>query len=156
MQYARILALIDAEVERLQKARQLLLSSLTTLRTAQKKRPQRLIRPVASEVAKAQVSPPVPQVSLAAPTVVRHKPAKKEPRGERPSVSKPAVAAVSENPLGGMVPTAPVFVSAQHIRETQAQRQPMQPAGQSHFPSSADESVTAEQLSRRWLHSSTS
>ena len=48
----------------------------------------------------------------------------------------------------------PVFVSAEQIRKTRARRQPMIQTGQSAFHSASNDSLTAESLAKRWLHSS--
>ena len=71
---------------------------------------------------------------------------------KRPSVSKPTVAPL-ETPLAAVVPAAPVFVSAEQIRKTRSQRQPMIQTGQSTLHSASNDSLTAESLAKRWLHS---
>jgi hypothetical protein len=64
MQYARILALIDAEVERLQKARQLLASSFSRIEKIRKRKSPPSVHSAASEIAKVQNSPAVLQGSV--------------------------------------------------------------------------------------------
>ncbi len=155
MQYAQILALIDAEVERLQKARQLLASSLSPIEKTRKRKSPPSVHSAASEIAKVQDSSAVLQGSAIAPAVMREKRARRAPQQKTPTVSKPAVAAL-ETPLGAIVPAAPVFVSAEQIRKTRAQREPMIRTGQSAFHSASNESLTAESLAKRWLHSSAS
>ena len=155
MQYTRILALIDAEVERLQKARQLLASSFSPIEKTRKRKSPPSVLSVASEIAKVQDSSAVLQGSAIAPAVMREKRARRAPLQKRPSVSKPTVAAL-ETPLGAVVPAAPVFVSAEQIRKTRAQREPMIRTGQSAFHSASNDSLTAESLAKRWLHSSAS
>ena len=154
MQYSRILALIDAEVERLQKARQLLASSFSVLEKTRKiKSPS--VHSAVSELANVQDSPAVLQGSAVAPAVMREKRARRASRQTTPSVSKPAVAAL-KTPLGAVVPAAPVFVSAEEIRKTRAQRQPMIRTGQSAFHSVSNESLIVEALAKRWLLGSAS
>jgi hypothetical protein len=155
MQYTRILALIDAEVERLQKARQLLAPSFSPIEKTRNRRSPPSDHSGASEIAKVQDPPAVLQGSTIAPTVMRAKRARRAPQQKTPSVSKPAVAAL-KTPLGAVVPAAPVFVSAEQIRKTRAQRQPMIRTGQSAFHSASNESLTVESLAKRWLHGSTS
>lgn len=155
MQYARILALIDAEVERLQKARQLLASSFSPIEETRNKKSPPSVHFAASEMAKVHDSPAVLQGSTIAPPVMREKRARRARQQKTPSVSKPAVAAW-KTPLGAVVPAAPVFVSAEQIRKTRAQRQPMIRTGQGAFHSASNEPLTAESLAKRWLHSSAS
>jgi hypothetical protein len=155
MQYARILALIDAEVERLQKARQLLASSFSPIEKTRKRKSPPSVLSAPSQIAKVQDSSAVLQGSAIAPAVMREKRARRAPQQKRPSVRKPTVAAL-ETPLGAVVPAAPVFVSAEQIRKTRAQREPMIRTGQSAFNSASNDSLTAESLAKRWLHSSAS
>jgi hypothetical protein len=155
MRYARILALIDAEVERLQKARQLLAPSFSPIEKTRNRKSRPSVHSAASKIAKVQDYPAVLQGSTIAPAVMRAKRARRAPQQKTPSVSKPAVAAL-KTPLGAVVPAAPVFVSAEQIRKTRAQRQPMIRTGQSAFHSASNESLTAESLAKRWLHSSAS
>jgi hypothetical protein len=155
MQYARILALIDAEVERLQKARQLLASSFSPIEKTQNRKSPPSVHSAASEIAEVQDSPAVLQGSTIAPPVWREKRARRALLQKTPSVSKPAVAAL-KTPLGAVVPAAPVFVSAEQIRKTRALRQPMIRTGQGAFHSASNESLTVESLAKRWLHGSAS
>lgn len=155
MQYSRILALIDAEVERLQKASQLLVSSFSPIKKTRKRKSPLCVQSAASEIAKVQDSPAVLQGSASAPALVREKRARAAQQQKTPSVGKPAVAAL-ETPLGAVVPAAPVFVSAEQIRKTSAERQQMIQTGQSAFHSASNDSLTAESLAKRWLHNSAS
>ena len=155
MQYLRILALIDAEMERLEKARQLLASSSSPLKKKRKRKSPLSVQSAASEIAKIKNSPAVLQGSAIAPAVVREKRARRSPHQKRPSASKPTVAPL-ETPLAAVVPATPVFVSAEQIRKTRAQRQPMIQSGQSAFHSASNDSLTAESLAKRWLHNSVS
>jgi len=154
MQYARILALIDAQVERLQKARQLLAFSFSPIEKSRKKKSPPSVHSAASEIANVQGSSAVLQGSAITPAVRREKQARRAPQQKSPPVSKPAVVAL-ETPLGAVVPTAPVFVSAEQIRKTRAQ-QPINQTEQSAFHSASNDSLTAESLAKRWLHSSAS
>jgi hypothetical protein len=155
MQYARILALIDAEVERLQKARQLLAPSFSSIEKSRNSKSPPSVHSAASEITKVQDSPAVLQGSTIAPAVMREKRARRATQQKTPSISKPAVAAL-KTPLGAVVPAAPVFVSAEQIRKTRAQRQPLIRNGQSAFHSASNESLTVESLAKRWLHGSAS
>ena len=146
---------IFAELERLQKARQLLAPSFPHRKTRNRRQPPS-IRSAASEIPKVQDSPPVLQGSTIAPPVMRAKRARRAPQQKTPSISKPAVAAL-KTPSGAVVPAAPVFVSAEQIRKTRAaQRQPMTRTGPSAFHSASNESLTVESLAKRWLHGSAS
>jgi hypothetical protein len=171
MEYARILALIDAEVERLQKARQLIASSFFTPEKPGKRKSLRPVPRAAVEVTRvkdlpaappvappvapvAPVAPPVAAVAPEAPvetTVVRRKRAVRVTRRAKSPVSKPATAGF-ERPLSGAVPAAPVFVSAQQMREIDAQKQ----AEQSAPAPASKESLTPELLAQRWLRYSAS
>jgi hypothetical protein len=179
MEYARILALIDAEVERLQKARQLIASSFFTPEKPGKRQSLRPVPRAAVEVTRVkelpaapQVAPPVvasvspaaaplaPPAAAVAPvapvetTVVRRKRAVNVTRRAKPPVSKPATAGF-ERPLSGAVPAAPVFVSAQQMREIDAQKQAQQ--AEQNLPGPASkESLTPELLAQRWLRYSAS
>ena len=172
MEYARILALIDAEVERLQKARQLIASSFFTPEKPGKRKSLRPVPRAAVEVTRVKelpaappvappVAPPAPPVASAtapvAPvktTAVRRKRAVNVTRRAKPPVSKPATAAF-ERPLSGAVPAAPVFVSAQQMREIDAQKQAQQ--AEQNLPGPASkESLTPELLAQRWLRYSAS
>jgi hypothetical protein len=155
MQYLRILALIDAEVERLQKARQLLARSISPLKKTRKRKSTPSAQSAASEIAKVQDSPAVLQGSAIAPALVREKRAARAQQQKTPSVSKQAVAAL-KTPLGAVVPSAPVFVSAEQIGKTRAQRQSMMQTGEGAFHSASNDSLTAESLAKRWLHNSVS
>jgi hypothetical protein len=155
MQYARILALIDAEVERLQKARRLLASSFSPIEKTRKRKSPPSVHSAVSEIATVQDSPAVLQGSAIAPAVMREKRASRVALQRTASVSKPAIAAL-ETALGAIVPAAPVFVSAEQIRKTRAERQPLIQTGQSAFHSVSNKSLTAESLAKRWLHSSAS
>ena len=153
MPYLRILALIDAEVERLQKAHQLLARSFSPLKKTRKRKSTPSAQSAASDIAKVQDSPAVLQGSVVAPALLREKRAGTAQQHKTPAVSKQAVAAL-KTPLGAVVPAAPVFVSAEQIRRTRAQRQPMIQTGQSAFHSASNDSPTAESLAKRWLHNS--
>jgi hypothetical protein len=155
MQYARILALIDAEVERLQKGRQLLAASFSPIKKTQKRKSPPSVHSAASGIAKVQDPSAVLKRSAIALAVMREKRAGTAQQQKTPSVSKPAVAAL-KTPLGAVVPAAPVFVSAEQIRSTSAQRQPMIQTGQSAFHSASNDSLTVESLAKRWLPNSVS
>ena len=154
MQYLKILALIDAEVERLQNVRQLLASSFSLVKKTRKRKSPLSVQSAASEIAKIQDSPADLQGSASAPALVREKRARIAPRHKMPSLRKPAAAL--EIPLGAVIPATPVFVSAEQIRKTRSQRQPMIQTGQSTLHSASNDSLTAESLAKRWLHSSAS
>ena len=86
MQYTRILALIDAEVERLQKARQLLGRSFSPLKKTRKRKLTLSVQSAVSEIAKVQDSPAVLRGSVIAPALVREKRAGRAQQQKTPSV----------------------------------------------------------------------
>jgi hypothetical protein len=154
MQYVRILALIDAELDRLQEARQLLASLLLVPRDVQKRTPPAR-RPAASRVAKEEQSPALPQEPAVQTEIARPKRVRRAPLREKPAVRKPAAAPLP-SALGGSVPVAPVFVSAEVIRQAIAQKQQAQAIETTRSNEAASDPLTSELLARKWLHSSTS
>lgn len=160
MPYARILALIDAEVARLQRARQLLASTYAPIKKTKKGAAPNSVmpRPAAPEVAKRETSAS-PQKSPA-PTVaivkIRRKRAKLSPRRERPAIVKPQAVDSEPKALGGVVPATPVFVSAEQIRQAQVQKQPAPASEQTDLAPAATDSLTAEMLKQKWLRSTAS
>src|SRR5580698_2230007 len=99
MRYARILALIDAEVERLQRARQLLAFSFSSIEKTRKRKSWPSVHSVPSEIAKVQDSLAILHGSAFAPAVMREKRARRAPQEKKPSIIKPVVAAL-RTPLG--------------------------------------------------------
>jgi hypothetical protein len=218
MQYVHILALIDADLERLKKVRLLLTTldtppkgtqkrarnppvRLKTLRTAERQKPaapafqidehevsqrknarptMRLKKPAvsnlgAASLAKApapaasesalvlddQIRQEHPQVQRAAQVVEESAfgqlapiplVARAQTRRKRRALSKPSVTPLA-TPLGGLVPTGPIFIPAELIRQKQSQsRQESVMEGGASGPS-AIVPLTAELLTRRWIRS---
>jgi hypothetical protein len=159
MRYARILALIDAEVDRLQRARQLLASTYTASSPAPKKTQRRTApasaRPVTVDEAISKEPSTPPQNTVRPATPVLPKRLKPVTRRERTVVVKPAAEA-SAKALGGAVPVTPVFVSAEQVRQAQLQKQQEQATEQGAVSPATSDSLTAEVLKQKWLHPSAS
>jgi hypothetical protein len=159
MRYARILALIDAEVDRLQRARQLLASTYTaTTATVPKKTQRRTaptsVRPVTVDAGTSK-EPSTPLQNTDHPAPVLPKRLKPVTRRAKPVVVRPAAEA-SAKALGGAVPVTPVFVPAEQIRQAQLQKQQEQATEQGAITPATSDSLTAEVLKQKWLHPSAS
>ncbi len=132
MSHESILALLDAEIDRLRQARALV--SQATARAPRKVR----ISPAASATSTVpQDKPPLTPTEL--------------PGAARRGVSRvrKAATAVASRALGGIVPAGPVFVSAGQLRAMHTQAvlpgDPVVPL----------KTVTAEILAQRWLRPTT-
>jgi hypothetical protein len=158
MPYARILALIDAEVARLQRARQLLASTYAPIKKIKKGAAPTSVtpRPAAPDVVEREMVAAPQKSPIAAATVAktRRKRTRLSPRKERPAIVKTAVVDSEPKALGGVVPATPVFVSAEQIRQAQVQKQP--DPEQSDLAPAATDSLTAEMLKQKWLRSTAS
>jgi hypothetical protein len=159
MQYARIFALIDAELDRLQKARQLLASLRLVPESAEKKilsSPPAAAPAVAgsgpSETADPQQISSVPQELVPEKSAAPSRRTNRTPRREKPVARKLAVVPLPKA-LGGVVSETPVFVPAGEIRQALAQR--VQPIESGPSSATASDPLTTELLARKWLHSST-
>lgn len=158
MHYPRLLALIDAELDRLHKARLLLASSLGSPETGAKKRTSSGGRPAKTEIATPQPIAPLskkatsPQETVLQAGAIPRSPAR-QVRRSRPAPRTPLAPAFL-SPLGGVVPSDPVFVSAQQVQERNSTRQATQ-AAEPGNPSVTDDR-TAELLRQRWLQGSAS
>jgi hypothetical protein len=215
MQYVHILALIDADLERLKKVR-LLLTTLDTppkgtqkrtwnppvrsetLRTAEGQKPaapapridehevsqrknarpaMRLKKPAVSNLRAASLAKaPAPAASESALVLeIRQE----HPQGQRAQVVEesafgrivptPRVARVQTQrkrrspsklsvtplatPLGGLVPTGPIFIPAEQIRQKQSQSRQESVMERGASGPSATVSLTAELLTQRWIQS---
>jgi hypothetical protein len=163
MHYPRILALIDAELDRLQRARALLVSSLSSPGRA-KKKPSPGSRPAMRETTKTAIPLPNEAPSQQEPVLPAQafprKPTRQVPRINEPAPrrSTPAprtpMAAPFVSPLAGAVPSGPVFVSARQVHEQHSARQPTQAPEQGN-PSATD-NLNAELLRQKWLQNSAS
>jgi hypothetical protein len=203
MQYVHILALIDADLERLKKVR-LLLTTLDTppkgtqkraryppvrsktLRTehevSQRKnaRPaMRLKKPAVSNLGAASLAKaPAPAASESA-LVLDDQIRQEHPQGQRAQVVEesafgqiapsPLVARVQTQrkrralsklsvtplatPLGGLVPTGPIFIPADQIRQKQSQSRQESVMERGASGPSAIVPLTAELLTQRWIRS---
>jgi hypothetical protein len=89
---------------------------------------------------KELVAPPVtPASKSSAPRVRRAS-------WPRPVVAKPKPISSAITPLGGAVPTGPVFIPVAQVRQEKSQRTP-EPAAAAPTP------LTAELLAQRWIQS---
>lgn len=217
MQYVHILALIDADLERLKKVR-LLLTTLDTppkgtqkrarnppvrsktLRIAERQKPaapalqidehevsqrenarpaMRLKKPAVSNLGAASLAKaPAPAASESA-LVLDDQIRREHPQGQRAQVVEesafgqiapiPLVARVQTQrkrralsklsvtplatPLGGLVPTGPIFIPAELIRQKQSQSRQESVMERGASGPSAIVPLTAELLTRRWIRS---
>lgn len=151
MQYEHILTLIDAEVERLRKARELLVISLAFRGGTEGTRSLPLASPTAFGIAASQVPLIAQQLTAQETRAISKKPPRRTQRQTPQDIGKPAVPAF-EKPLGGVVSTRPVFVPAELIRETHAQQNQVQPGERSTLRPTSDQPLTVELLKERWLH----
>jgi len=212
MQYVHILALIDADLERLKKVR-LLLTTLDTppkgtqkrapnppvrsktLKTAERQKPaapalqidehevsqrkkarpeMRLKKPMVSNLGAARLAKaPAPAASESA-LVLDDQIRQEQPQGQRAQAfgqiaTTPLVARVQTQrkrralsklsvtplatPLGGLVPTGPIFIPAELIRQKQSQsrQESVMERGASGPPAIVP--LTAELLTQRWIQS---
>jgi hypothetical protein len=216
MRYAHILSLIDADLERLKKARILLTTPDTPPKGTQKRAPNPPVRSKTLSAAERQ-KPAAPALQIdvhevsqsnkARPSIRLKKPAvsnpgaaplakapapaasesvlvlddqirQEQPQGQRAQVvgesavgqiaaiplaarvqpqrkrralSKPPVTPPA-TPLGGVVPTGPIFIPAEQIRQKQSQsrQEPEMEGGSSGPPATVP--LTAELLKLRWIH----
>jgi hypothetical protein len=157
MHYPRILALIDAELDRLQKARLLLSSPPGSPGKATKKKTSSGDRPAIREITKAkQITPSVKEtLSHQEPTLqtdaIPREQTRQARRRNRPATRTP-IAAPFVSPLAGVVPSGPLFVSARQVQELHSARQTAQAPEPGNSP--ATDNLTAELLRQRWLHDS--
>ena len=161
MPYSSILAIIDANLDRLQKARKLLTQQAEAFEQmpAPKRRGRAATRAV---IATASVTQPAPeaQPQAAAPVVAEPMPLVAEaaivprvvkPMRKRRETSYPVKpSAFGLSALAGAVPATPVYVSADRVREIQAQKRTADQAA-AVAQAALSEVPTAEMLSRRWL-----
>jgi hypothetical protein len=219
MQYVHILALIDAELERLKEVRLLLTTLDTPLKGAQKKAPNPLVRSKTLRMAEKQ-KPTAPALLIDKHEVSqRKKPAPPAMRLKKPALSNPSAAsfakafppAVSESalalddqirqeqpqgqrapvveesvfsqmatippvarvrtrrksralsklsvtplatPLGGPVPTEPIFIPAEMIHPKQSRNRQESVAERGAAGPPAVVPLTAELLTQRWIQGS--
>ncbi len=215
MQYAHILALIDADLERLKKAR-LVLTTLETppkgtqkrapnppvrskaLRTAVRQRPaapalqivehevsqrkktrpiRRLKKPAVSIPGAARLASAPEPAALESALVLDDQIRQEQPQGQRAQVgdesafgqiattpvvvrvqkqrkrrtlSKPSVTPLA-TPLGGVVPTGPIFIPAELIRQKRSQSRQESVMERSASGPPATVPLTAELLTQRWI-----
>jgi hypothetical protein len=158
MPYTRILSLIDAELDRLQRARQLLASFFTPTEKAHEntfKKPRKRtstapIHSVTAEITKEQASKSVAQGSGLQDDAALIERVRKAQRRKRLPV-KMVPALPSANPLCGVIPERPIFVPAKHLREAEARRQREQTPDESTLSSASADLPTAEFLRQKWL-----
>ncbi len=156
MHYPRILALIDAELDRLHRARLLLASSLGSPERATKKKTSSGGRPPRREITKAKQIAPSPKETeepVLPIEVIPRKRTRQVPRRSR-AATRTLTAAPFVSPLAGVVPSGPVFVSARQVQELHSARQTNQ--APEHGDPSATDNLTPERLRQKWLHGSAS
>lgn len=154
MDYSHIIALIDAYIDRLQRARKLLAPVSATPTSSRKKavkRPAGSSALVVSEVERplAQlleiyVTPAPPAPRIIPPAKLRRK----------STVVRSSVPAVS-TALGGNVPAAPVVVSADQVRQQQAHREASLTPEQKSLDAVEIEAISVDALTRKWLQNAT-
>jgi hypothetical protein len=147
MDYTYILAFIEAELDRLQRARQLLVQTERSTKPSAKR-----TAPPAALTASAKLAPAIPAAPAAtpaAPAVVVLRP--KRARAARVASSARKSEAAGASALSGGVPATPVFVSAENIRHAPAH--PNETPGQDAV-SSAPAALSPELLMQKWLHNS--
>ena len=136
MSYPLVIALLDAQLERLRTVRDLLTSDPPQTRGRKKD----LVDPL-EVVAQLELKP------LAAP--VAPEPTRIAARQRRERRTAPRKnRAESGSALNGTVPLAPVYVSADKVRSAQAQKD------EAREEQTKREPLTAEMLSQKWFHSS--
>lgn len=159
MHYPRILALIDAELDRLHRARLLLASSLGSSGKVKREKTSSGGPPAIREFTKAKqiTASPKETVSRQEPVLqtdaIARKQTRQVPRRNRPATRTP-IAAPFVSPLAGVIPSGPVFVSARQVHELHSARQVTQTL--EHSDPHATNNLTAELVRQKWLHSSTS
>jgi hypothetical protein len=158
MHYARILALIDAELARLEEARHIL-SSLRLISEAEEPTPAILTQ--TSGVEKITASAALPEDDAASPLLApvpkvvttRSRRVARMPRIAKPMVKKTAAISLP-TALGAVVSQVPVFVPAEEIRQALAQKQQAQTTEPTPSSAATSDQLTTELLARKWLHSS--
>ena len=151
MQYVHILALIDADLERLKKVR-LLLTTLDTPPKGTQKRARN--PPVPSKTLRTAEGqkPAAPALQIDEHEVSQRENARPAMRLKKPAVSKLSVTPLA-TPLGGLVPTGPIFIPAELIRQKQSQSRQESVMERGASGPAAIVPLTAELLTRRWIRS---
>ena len=159
MHYPRILALINAELDRLHRARLLLASSLRSSGRTAKKRRSSGGRPAVREITKAKQTTSSPketsshQERLFQADAIPRKQTRQVQGRDRPT-SRTPIAPRLVGALAGVVPSGPVVVSARQVQKLHSARQTSQ-ASDLGSPL-ATENLAPEILRQRWLHDSVS
>lgn len=154
MDYPRLLALIDAELDRLRRARLLLASSLGSAEKAARKRALSGARRTIRAVPETKQIASLPEETGAQPEpvpeteAVPRKQTKPVRRRSRPA-TQAATAAAFVSPLAGIFPSVPVFVTARKVQEMHSARQAA--ATPEAGDPQATENLSAEVLRQRWL-----
>ncbi len=139
MSYPQVIALLDAQLERLRAARTLLISDPPRARGRKKT----LVDPL-DIVAELELKPAAVKAAALPPPEPRRIAARQ--KRERRVVPR-TKRAQSISALNGTVPLAPVYVAADKVRSAQTQTLQEQ---------TRKEPLTAEMLSQKWFRSSTS
>lgn len=169
MNVSDIVAMIDADLERLRAVRRLLLDDeaapvVAKVRVARPRTPAKSVSdaaavsvvPRGAGEGTAVVRRQRPVADVAAVPVAMQTVEEAAPRARRRQpVSRARVGAAEAHPLRGSIPTGPVFVPVQSIvRETKG-RQHGQTIEQYAAAAVASGALTAEALSRQWLRRET-
>lgn len=149
MDYSHIVALIDAYIDRLQRARKLLAPVHASPTSPRKKAVKRSA--VSSALIALEVERPLAQFpeihanpTPPAPRVIP--PAKLRRKSTVVRSSVPPV----KTALGGDVPAAPVVVSAEQVRQQQAHRE-ASPTPEKSLDAMEIETISVDALTRKWL-----
>ena len=132
MSYPRVIALLDAQLERLRTARGILTSSPEETHKADEAVAQVQVEESAGLAAQEK---PVPEPRRVAP---------KQRRERRVVARRKKVP--EESALGKAIPPAPVYVSAVALKSARAEKD-----GAAEALAQKGEALTPEMLSRRWL-----
>ena len=138
MDYPEILALLDEEIARLEKARELLAHQPAPTRVTLKRKP--LVERSAPEIT-TLIASLVPEIQHLRPRMPRK--LERRPR-------TPAVSPLNAGALRGTIPAGPVAISADAARHAQVQRREAE-AVLIAKKADAPQTLSAEMLLQRWL-----
>ena len=150
MSYEHIVALIDRDLDRLRRARAVLLAPSSPTRAQSEARPKHMlvIASLEASAVEPHISAPAALELPEAPvSIVRVK--ARVPRQAR-QISKPASIRIP-SALESSAPTVPVFVPSLRVRQEQAEREQLSLARVGMANPAVPEQLTAELLASRWL-----
>lgn len=152
MEYPNLIALIDARIALLQRARNILATSSSLAQPPSRRRTKRQRPPALSRRPKTTTSTVSPEAGPApVPKTEPVRLAFVAPR-ERSSTTKKAVPAEKPSALAAHLPTGPVFVSAARVREEEARRREAESKPE---PISEDKPAKVNQILRKWREEQT-